>query len=98
MITLGGQHPDGTPVMVVGLDADDLAGLAAGGMIKFDPAAMSANGMPAIGIVLIPGRTEGDILDRLRAAGVPAPAPPSTVPRYTCEHQASNFTPCRICP
>ena len=83
----------GQPVLFLGLAGENVTRLAAGEPIRISAQQMAELGLPQLEVVIHYGRTEQDILDEVQAHGLQLRA----IPRHSCEHQASNFTPCRVC-
>jgi hypothetical protein len=67
MIKAVGATGQGQPLLLLGLSGENVARLAAGEPISISPAAMRKLGLPAMQIVVIYGRTEGEILAALKA-------------------------------
>lgn len=70
MIKGTGKTASGLPVLFLGLSGENVTRLAAGEPVVVLAADMTAMGLPALDVVLGYGRTEQDILDRLRDGGL----------------------------
>lgn len=93
MIKAAGRTGLGLPLLFLGLSGENVTRLVAGEPIRIPAEQMSALGLPWVEVVIHYGRTEDDILAEMKSSGLAV----VEVPRYSCEHQASNFTPCKIC-
>jgi hypothetical protein len=58
---------DGKPLVLIGLSGENMARLMADEPIRFNLADL---GMPPTVVLIVGGRTEDDIANRLRAAGL----------------------------
>jgi len=92
-------------MLLLGLSGENVTRLAAGEPIRISAQQMGQLGLPQVEVVIHYGRTEQAILDELADQGVlqrdAADAAKRALgkddPLHSCEHQASNFTPCRTC-
>lgn len=80
-------------MLFLGLSGENVTRLSAGEPIRITGQQMAELGLPQVEVVIHYGKTEQAILDELEANGVQV----HDGPRHSCEHQASNFTPCRVC-
>jgi hypothetical protein len=70
MIKAAGRTGLGVPLLVLGLDGENVTRLAAGEPIWIRSAQMTELGLPAVEIAIHYGRTEADILDTIVAHGI----------------------------
>jgi hypothetical protein len=74
------SKPDGTPVLILGLTGENVTRITADEPLRVDPAEMDAMGLPPVEVVIMYGRTEQAIVDKLRAAGLMPPGTPLVNP------------------
>jgi hypothetical protein len=67
VIKATGRTGDGRPFVLLGLSGENITRLMADEPITVDLAAM---GLPAIEVVIVAGRTEEDIVEKLRTQGL----------------------------
>ena len=70
MIKAVGVDKDGQPLLLLGLSGENITRLMADEPIAFGTAEL---GLPPMTVVILLGRTEADIIEQLRTAGVRAP-------------------------
>lgn len=63
MIKAAGRTGDGTPLLLIGLSAEDIKQLQQGSATEFTTAPL---GLPVMRIVVAAGQTGSDILDKMR--------------------------------
>jgi hypothetical protein len=80
MIKAAGRTGLGVPLLVLGLDGENVTRLAAGEPIRVATAHLAQLGLPAtMDIVILYGRTEADILETIEGHGItirPGSLPP----------------------
>lgn len=70
MIKGSGKTPLGLPVLFLGLSGENVTRLAAGEPIVVRPSEMAGLDLPVMSVVIGYGRTEEDIVETLRSAGL----------------------------
>jgi hypothetical protein len=70
MIKAAGRTGLGVPLLVLGLDGENVTRIAAGEPIRITAAQMAELGLPQAEIVILYGRTEADILDTIEGHGI----------------------------
>lgn len=72
MIKATSKMKDGRPLLILGLSGENFTRMLADEPMAIDVGSLG-DGMPALEVVLLAGKTEQDVVDQLRSAGLIGP-------------------------